>query len=109
MAATPAPKGQHKPFAQTELFAANMLEWPVKDDLASMEFPLFSLSKRPDTKVREYISPSTHKRVKVIPSVLGAAPSSTRISCYISARRSSRLDKLACPSPVLSRSTPMRS
>lgn len=73
MAATPAPKGQHKPFAQTELFAANMLEWPVKDDLASMEFPLFSLSKRPDTKVREYISPSTHKRVKVIPSVLGAA------------------------------------
>lgn len=42
MAATPVPKGQYKPYTQTELFAANMLEWPVKDDLASMEFPLFS-------------------------------------------------------------------
>ncbi|APO88889.1 replication initiator protein A (plasmid) [Xanthomonas campestris pv. olitorii] len=73
MAATPVPKGQYKSYTQTELFAANMLEWPVKDDLASMEFPLFSLSKRPYTKVREYVSPSTQKRVKVIPSVLGAA------------------------------------
>ncbi len=74
MAATPVPaKGQYKPYTQTELFAANMLEWPVKDDLASMEFPLFSLSKRRDTTVREYVSPSTQKRVKVIPSVLGAA------------------------------------
>ncbi|MRU27563.1 Replication initiator protein A, partial [Xylella fastidiosa subsp. multiplex] len=70
---TPTPVSKERSYTQTELFAANMLEWPVKDDLASMEFPLFSLSKRPDTKIREYISPSTHKRVKVIPSVLGAA------------------------------------
>lgn len=66
-------KGQHKPLIQAELFSANIIECPVKDDLASMEFPLFSLAKKPDTKIREYENPTTGKRVRVTPSVLGAA------------------------------------
>jgi len=34
------------PYVQTDMFQANIVEWPVKDDLASMEFPLFSLSNQ---------------------------------------------------------------
>ncbi|HGW4498746.1 replication initiator protein A [Pseudomonas sp. NPDC077405] len=59
--------------SQTDLFAANLVEWPVKDDLASMEFPLFALSKNADITVREYVNPTSKKRVRVTPSVLGAA------------------------------------
>ncbi len=66
-------KGCNKPAVQTELFPANILEWPVKDDLASMEFPLFSLSKNHDTKIREYENAITKKKVRVTPSVMGAA------------------------------------
>ena len=38
-----------------------------------MEFPLFSLSTKPDTSVREYSQPGTNKRVRIIPPVIGAA------------------------------------
>ncbi|RMN07937.1 MULTISPECIES: replication initiator protein A [Pseudomonas syringae group] len=61
------------PYVQTDMFQANMVEWPVKDDLASMEFPLFSLSTIPDTAIREYHQPGTNKRVRIIPPVIGAA------------------------------------
>lgn len=61
------------PYVQTDMFQANIVEWPVKDDLASMEFPLFSLSTKPDTSVREYSQPGTNKRVRIIPPVIGAA------------------------------------
>lgn len=45
-------------------------DWSVKDDVASMEHPIFALSKKPVTKVREY---SRGGRVlRVIPSVVGA-------------------------------------
>jgi len=71
--ASKSPKGQQKPYIQTDLFSANIVEWPVKDDLASMEFPLFSLSKQPDTQIREFENPTTKKKVRVMPSVLGAA------------------------------------
>ncbi|MEB0222231.1 replication initiator protein A [Pseudomonas sp. AB12(2023)] len=62
-----------KPFEQVELFQANMVEWPVKDDLASMEFPIFSLSKNHDTEIREYENATTKKRIRITPSVVGAA------------------------------------
>lgn len=61
------------PYVQTDLFQANMVEWPVKDDLATMEFPLFSLSTIPDTAIREYHQPGTNKHVRIIPPVIGAA------------------------------------
>ena len=62
-----------QPYEQTELFQANITQWPVKDDLASMEFPIFSLSKKHDTEIREYVNPSTKKRIRITPSVVGAA------------------------------------
>lgn len=59
--------------AQTELFMVldTVHDWPVKDDMSSMEFPLFSLSKNKDTRIRTYSRGG--KTVKVIPSALGAA------------------------------------
>lgn len=59
--------------AQAELF---MLVEPVhdlavKDDTSSMEFPVYSLSKNKDTRIRTYSRGG--KTIKVIPSVLGAA------------------------------------
>ena len=56
---------------QGDLFVCEIANWPVKDDIASMEFPLFSLSKQADTKTREYRR--GNKIVRIIPSSVGAA------------------------------------
>ncbi|MES2208510.1 MAG: replication initiator protein A [Pseudomonadota bacterium] len=58
---------------QLELFVVSdkSSDWPVKDDISSMEFPIFSLSKKPDTRIREFSR--GEKSLKVIPSVVGAA------------------------------------
>jgi plasmid replication initiation protein len=37
-----------------DFFVADILEWTLKDDRASMEHPFFSLSKTPDRKPRHY-------------------------------------------------------
>ena len=56
---------------QDDMFACEITNWPVKDDIASMEFPLFSLSKQKDTKMREHRR--GNKIVRIIPSSVGAA------------------------------------
>ena len=45
-------------------------DWPVKDDMATMEHPIFALSKSPETRIRDYSRGG--KVFKVIPSVVGA-------------------------------------
>lgn len=57
--------------AQADLFLCDMTNWPIKDDVASMDFPLFSLAKQPDKTPREYRLGS--KVIRVIPSGIGAA------------------------------------
>lgn len=37
-----------------DFFIADLVEWAVKDDRHSMEHPMFSLSKKPDRKIRRY-------------------------------------------------------
>jgi plasmid replication initiation protein len=37
-----------------DFFIADLVEWAVKDDRHSMEHPMFSLSKKPDLKIRRY-------------------------------------------------------
>jgi plasmid replication initiation protein len=59
-----------EPF-QGDLFACTVPGWPVKDDIASMELPVFSLSKKPDTEIREYRNGLVY--IKIIPSALGCA------------------------------------
>jgi plasmid replication initiation protein len=56
---------------QGDLFVCEIANWPIKDDIASMEFPLFSLAKQKDTKTREYRRGS--RVVRIIPSTVGAA------------------------------------
>jgi plasmid replication initiation protein len=56
---------------QIELFVPEIQSWTLKDDLASMEVPLFSLSKTPDMAIREY--KRGNKTLRVIPSGIGAA------------------------------------
>lgn len=46
-------------------------DWPVKDDMSTMEYPIFSLGKNHDTRIRTYSRGG--KTVKVIPSAYGAA------------------------------------
>src|SRR5215472_8042255 len=37
-----------------DFFIADILDWALKGDLASMEHPMFSLAKKPDTRIRRY-------------------------------------------------------
>jgi plasmid replication initiation protein len=37
-----------------DFFVADILDWALKDDRHSMEHPIFSLSKNPDRRVRQY-------------------------------------------------------
>ena len=58
-------------YEQGELFACELANWTIKDDLTSMEFPLFSLAKQKDTNTREYRR--GNRSVRIIPSTVGAA------------------------------------
>lgn len=58
---------------QLELYIAEQIirDVPAKDDLTSMEYPLFSLSKKPDMRIRDYSRGG--KTIRIIPSGVGAA------------------------------------
>ena len=43
-----------------DFFVADILDWALKDDRASMEHPIFSLSKKPDHKIRHYEHNGVH-------------------------------------------------
>lgn len=59
--------------AQAELFELQDVgtRWTLKDSVASMELPIFSLSKNVNTRIRTYIRGA--QTVKIIPSAVGAA------------------------------------
>jgi len=59
------------PPVQGDLFQCDITNWPVKDDMASMEFPFFSLAKNKDLESREYRR--GNRVVRIIPSSVGAA------------------------------------
>lgn len=54
-----------------DFFVCDVLAGLPKDDLASMEHPIFSLATRPDRQILEYEHKGT--RVSVVPSVKGRA------------------------------------
>lgn len=58
-------------YPQTDIFICDVADAILKDDMASMEHPFFSLSKRPDTKLRRYENNNTW--IEVVPSVKGLA------------------------------------
>ena len=57
--------------AQAEFFLCDIFAAPPKDDLASMEHPLFSLSTRPDLSILRYAHNGA--AIEIIPSVKGRA------------------------------------
>ncbi len=56
---------------QQELFICDVSDAVLKDDMASMEHPVFTLSKKPDLKIRKYRHGDAE--LEVIPSVKGLA------------------------------------
>lgn len=56
---------------QSELFICDVMDAAVKDDMASMEHPIFSLSTKPEREVRSYTNGNT--RLDIEPSVHGVA------------------------------------
>jgi len=59
------------PPAQAEFVFCDILDAVPKDDMATMEHPVFSLSTRPDRRVLRYAHGTT--RVEITPSVKGLA------------------------------------
>ncbi len=56
---------------QHDLFMCDVADAVLKDDMASMEHPFFSLSKKPELSIRRY--ENGNKWVEVVPSVKGLA------------------------------------
>ncbi|MBD1877128.1 MULTISPECIES: replication initiator protein A [Cyanophyceae] len=56
---------------QLDFFVCDIIDTAPKDDLGSMEHPLFTLAKNPDTRIRLY--EHNGNTVKIVPSVLGLA------------------------------------
>jgi len=54
-----------------DFFQCDILDAAPKDDMSSMEHPIFSLSTKPDTNIRYY--EHNGNTLEVIPSVLGLA------------------------------------
>ncbi len=57
--------------SQTDFFLCDILDPTFKDDIHSMEHPMFSLSTKPDTEIRRY--EHNGNTIEIAPSVLGLA------------------------------------
>jgi len=70
---TPARGGGREPDRQptADFFLCDIFDASPKDDMASMEHPLFSLATRPDRRILSYDHNGT--RIEVVPSVKGLA------------------------------------
>jgi len=64
---------QNAGMQQLDLFVANLLDYNLKDDMATMEAPLFSLSTKPDMDTWKWISADKKKWLEVTPSSIGRA------------------------------------
>jgi plasmid replication initiation protein len=58
---------------ERDFFLCDMFDYAMKDDGASMEAPIFSLSTRPDLTVWHWESKDGNRALTVTPSVLGRA------------------------------------
>lgn len=64
---------QNKDQHQLDLFVADLLDYNLKDDTATMEAPLFSLSTKPDLEQWRWTSADKKKWLEVTPSAIGRA------------------------------------
>lgn len=56
-----------------DFFLADMFDYAMKDDGATMEAPIFTLATKPDLSIWTWESKDKSKSIKVAPSVLGRA------------------------------------
>jgi hypothetical protein len=56
-----------------DFFLADLFDYAMKDDAASMEAPIFTLATKPDLSIWTWTSKDGNKSIKVAPSVLGRA------------------------------------
>lgn len=56
-----------------DFFLADMFDYAMKDDGATMEAPIFTLATKPDLSIWTWESKDKSKSIKVTPSVLGRA------------------------------------
>lgn len=56
---------------QTDFFVADVLDAVPKDDMASMEHPIYSLSTKPDTRIMRY--EHNGNTIEITPSIKGLA------------------------------------
>jgi len=66
-------KADQADMQQLDLFVANLLDYNLKGDMATMEAPLFSLSTKPDMETWKWKSPDGKKWIEVTPSAIGRA------------------------------------
>src|SRR5689334_19820301 len=86
---------------QQDLFMCDVADAVLKDDMASMEHPFFSLSKNPDTQVRRY--ENGDKWVEVVPSVKGLATIYDKdILIYCISQLIAKMNEGLPPSPYVS-------
>lgn len=85
---------------QFDLFVCDVADAVLKDDMASMEHPFFSLSKKPETTVRRY--ENGDKWVEVVPSVKGLATIYDKdILIYCISQMIAKMNEGETPSPYV--------
>src|SRR5215469_3675502 len=86
---------------QHDLFVCDVADAMLKDDMASMEHPFFSLSKKPETSVRRY--ENGDRWLEVVPSVKGLATIYDKdILIYCISQLIAKLNEGVAPSPYVS-------
>jgi plasmid replication initiation protein len=86
---------------QHDLFVCDVADAVLKDDMASMEHPFFSLSKKPETSVRRY--ENGDRWLEVVPSVKGLATIYDKdVLIYCISQLIAKLNDGAAPSPYVS-------
>lgn len=85
---------------QHDLFVCDVADAVLKDDMASMEHPFFSLSKKPDIGIRRY--ENGDRWVEVVPSVKGLATIYDKdILIYCISQLIAKMNEGAAPSPYV--------
>jgi plasmid replication initiation protein len=86
---------------QHDLFVCDVADAVLKDDMASMEHPFFSLSKKPELNIRRY--ENGDRWVEVVPSVKGLATIYDKdILIYCISQLVAKINNGEPPSPYVS-------
>ncbi|WP_312283898.1 replication initiator protein A [Candidatus Igneacidithiobacillus taiwanensis] len=77
-----------------DFFLADLFDYALKDDGASMEAPIFTLATKPDLSIWEWRSKDESKYVKVVPSALGRATQHDKdVLIYVCSQMVAGLDR----------------